>query len=196
MKTLAHFLLLLALCSLSGCLFKQPVFTEGFARIGVWAADGKNGDPRQTEFAVCAPLDGDRYLLQHPAGPSGGLLNAGGLLYEARLLHVRGRSLLQLRLLASFTDGLAKAGAERCAGVDRKRGRAKAPHPRARQRGQWKGCRRPAPAPRRSGEAIEQTLRRGDDLPPAYRRRPSRTCSEVGRLLKKFVRNKCETLFR
>ena len=81
-------------------MFKEPVFTEGFAKIdpalgGVWAADGKNGDPRQTEFAVCAPLDGDRYILQHPAGQTGGLLNAGGLLYEARLLHVRGRSLLQ-----------------------------------------------------------------------------------------------------
>jgi hypothetical protein len=112
MKTLAHFLLLLAVCSLSGCLFKEPVFTEGFAKIdpalgGVWAADGKNGDPRQTEFAVCAPLDGDRYILQHPAG------DKGSLLYEARLLHVRGRSLLQLRLLAGLTDGLATAGAER-----------------------------------------------------------------------------------
>src|SRR3954469_980069 len=88
MKTLARLLLLIAVCSLSACLFKEPVFTEGFAKIdpalgGVWATN-ENGDPRQTEFAVCAPLDGDRYILQYPAGEK------GTLLYEGRLLHVRG----------------------------------------------------------------------------------------------------------
>ena len=113
MKTLTQFLLLAAFaCFLSGCLFKDPVFTEGFAKVdpalgGVWAADGENGDPRKTEFAVCVPLDGDRSILHHPSG------GKDGIYYEARPLRVRGRSLLQLRALASFADGLPKADAER-----------------------------------------------------------------------------------
>ena len=60
-------------CSLTGCLFKEPVFTEGFSNVdgalgGVWVADDEHGDPRETEFAVSAPLDEDRYVLHHPAG--------------------------------------------------------------------------------------------------------------------------------
>jgi hypothetical protein len=99
-------------CSLTACLFKEPVFTDGFTKVdaglgGVWATEGENGDPRKTEFAVCAPLDGERFLLHYPAGEK------SGLYYEARPIQIRGRTLLQLRVLASFGDGLPKADAER-----------------------------------------------------------------------------------
>jgi hypothetical protein len=113
MRPLPRLLLLAALAGLlSGCLFKEPVFTEGFSKVdpalgGVWAADGENGDPRKMEFAVCAPLDDERYLLHSPAS------GKDGIYYEARPLKIRERTLLQLRVLASFSDGLPKADAER-----------------------------------------------------------------------------------
>ena len=109
-----HLPLLLACFAflLTSCLFKEPVFTEGFSKVdeelaGVWVADGENGDPRKNEFAVCVPLDAERYLLHYPAGEK------GGFYYEARPLEIRGRTLLQLRTLATFSDGLPKADAER-----------------------------------------------------------------------------------
>jgi hypothetical protein len=113
MKILPRLILLAALaCSFTACLFKEPVFTEGFAKAdaalgGVWATDGEDGDVRKIEFAVCAPLDDGRYLLHHPTGEK------GGLYYEARPLKIRERTLLQLRVLASFSDGLPKADADR-----------------------------------------------------------------------------------
>lgn len=112
MKTLIRLLFTLVVaCSLCACLFKQPVFTEGFVKIepgfgGVWAAEGANGDLRKMEFAVCAPLDEDRCVLHSPAGAK------DGIYYEARMLRVRDHNLLQLRLLASFNDGLPKADAD------------------------------------------------------------------------------------
>jgi hypothetical protein len=113
MKTPIRFLLVALLASfLTGCLFKEPVFDQGFSKVdpslgGVWATDGKDGDPRKIEFAVCAPLDEDRYVVNHPSAEK------GALFYEARLLKVRNRTLLQLRLLASFNDGLPKPDQER-----------------------------------------------------------------------------------
>jgi hypothetical protein len=113
MTTLLRLLILSVLtCSQTGCLFKEPVFTEGFSKAdgglgGVWVTDDQNGDPRKTEFAVCAPLDEDRYVLHHPAG------GKDGIYYEARPVRIRGHNLLQLRILASFSDGLPKADAER-----------------------------------------------------------------------------------
>lgn len=113
MRPLPHLLLLAAFaCSMTGCLFKDPVFSEGFSKTdgglgGVWASEGENGDPRKTEFAVCAPLDEDRYILHHPSG------GKDGIYYEARPIQVRGRNVLQLRALISFGDGLPKADAER-----------------------------------------------------------------------------------
>jgi hypothetical protein len=109
MKILARFILLAAFaCSFTACLFKEPVFTEGFTRTdaalgGVWATEPEEGDPRKIEFAVCAPLDDGRYILHHPSG------GKDGLYYEAMPLAVRERTLLQLRLLASFSDGLPNA---------------------------------------------------------------------------------------
>jgi len=106
------FLVTLMVGSLTGCLFKDAVFEQGFSKLdpalgGVWVSDGKDGDPRKMEFAVCAPFDDDHYVLNHPS------TEKGSLFYEARLVKVRDRSLLQLRLLASFNDGLPKADAER-----------------------------------------------------------------------------------
>ncbi len=105
-------LAVMLVCSLTGCLFKEPVFEQGFSKIdpalnGVWASEGENGDPRKVEFAVCASLDDDRYVLNHPSAEK------GSLFYEARMLKVQDRTLLQLRLLASFNDGIPKADAER-----------------------------------------------------------------------------------
>jgi hypothetical protein len=113
MKMLLRLLVALFIaCSLSACLFQQPVFTDGFSKIdpalgGVWATAREDGDVRKIEFAVCAPLDEERYLLHHPSG------GKDGIYYEARLLKVRDRSLLQMRVLATFSDGLPKADAER-----------------------------------------------------------------------------------
>lgn len=88
------------------------MFEQGFSKIdpalnGVWASEAENGDPRKMEFAVCAALDDDRYVLNHPS------TEKGSLFYEARLLKVQDHTLLQLRLLASFNDGIPKADAER-----------------------------------------------------------------------------------
>ncbi len=59
------------------------------------------------EFSVCAALDNDRYVLNHPSAEK------GSLFYEARMVKVEDRILLQLRLLASFNDGIPKADDER-----------------------------------------------------------------------------------
>ena len=113
MKILTWFILLAAFAfAFTACLFKEPVFTEGFTKTdptfsGIWATDGEDGDPRKIEFVMCAAVDDDRYFLHHPAGEK------SGLYYEARPLTIRNRTLLQLRVLASFSDGLSKADAER-----------------------------------------------------------------------------------
>lgn len=109
MKIFVRFLLLALLSfSFAACHFKEPVFTEGFAKVdpalnGVWATDGTDGDPRKIEFAVCAPLDDALYLIHHPA------TDKGSIYYDARPIVVRGRTLLQLRVLATLNNGLPKA---------------------------------------------------------------------------------------
>lgn len=113
MNSLSRTLLAAALVfTLTACNFEQPVFNDGFAKTdpalaGVWVADGENGDPRKNEFAVCAILDDERYLLHHPSG------GKDGIYYEARPLSVRERTVLQLRILATFADGIPKPGAAR-----------------------------------------------------------------------------------
>lgn len=113
MKLLIRLLLLAVVaCSFTACFFKDPVFTEGFAKVdaslgGVWATDGEDGDPRKMELALFAPLDGERSILHYPSR------DKNGIYYEARGLVIRDRTLLQLRVLASFSDGLPKADAER-----------------------------------------------------------------------------------
>ncbi len=113
MKILTRFLLLAVLLgSLSACIFREPIFSEGFVKInprlgGVWASEGDDGDPRKMEFAVCAPLDDERYILHHPMGEK------GGIYYEARPLQIRDHMVLQLRILASSASGIPKADVER-----------------------------------------------------------------------------------
>ncbi len=113
MKILTRLLFLAVLAfSFTACVFKEPIFTEGFAKTdatlgGVWATDGEDGDSRKIEFAVCAPLDDGRYILHHPSGEK------AGLYYEARPLVIRERTVLQLRVIASFNDGLPSGDAER-----------------------------------------------------------------------------------
>src|ERR1022692_3285474 len=98
MKLLARPVLVLVIASsLSGCLFKEPVYKEGFSKVdqslgGVWAKEENDGDPRKMEFAVCAALDDDRYVLHHPTAEK------GGIYYEARLLKIHDHTLLQLRV--------------------------------------------------------------------------------------------------
>ncbi len=112
MKFLARILLLAVLaCSLPACLLREPVFTEGFAKAddslgGVWENEPDEGDSRKVEFAVCAPLDDTRQMVNYPAG------GKDGLYYEVRSLAVRGRTVLQLRAIASFSDGVPKPGSE------------------------------------------------------------------------------------
>ncbi|MEQ1854189.1 MAG: hypothetical protein ABMA01_21670 [Chthoniobacteraceae bacterium] len=113
MKILTQLLLTAAMmCLCSSCLFKEPVFADGFAKTdpglpGVWVSEEEKGDPRKLEFAVVAPIDDTRLVLHHPSGEK------GGLYYEARQLGVRGRTVLQLRVLATFSDGIPKPDAER-----------------------------------------------------------------------------------
>jgi hypothetical protein len=112
MKILTRLVLAVLVCSLSACLLREPVFTEGFAKVnprlgGVWAMEGEDGDVRKTEFAVCAPLDEERYILHHPTR------DKDGIYYEARTVMVRDRMLMQLRILASFGSGIPKDDVER-----------------------------------------------------------------------------------
>jgi hypothetical protein len=113
MKILPRFILLAALaCSFTACLFKEPVFTEGFAKTdatlgGVWVMEGEGGEAPKSESAMCVPLDDGRYILHYPTN------ERNGLYYEARPLRLRERTLLQLRVLASSSDGLPPADAER-----------------------------------------------------------------------------------
>ena len=113
MKTVPRLLILVVLaCSLSACLFKEPVFTEGFVKVdaslaGVWATEDERGDPRKIWFAVCAPLDDDRQILHYAEA------DKNGFYFEVRALKIRDRSLLQLRMLASFGGGVPKPDAER-----------------------------------------------------------------------------------
>jgi hypothetical protein len=109
MKALTQFLIVAVLsCFLTACLFKEPVYSAGFSKIdpslgGVWVMEGKDGDPRKMEFTVCVPLDDDRYILHSPA------TDKDAIYYEARMLKIRDRILLQLRVLASFGGGVLKA---------------------------------------------------------------------------------------
>ena len=113
MKILARLILLAVLAwSFTACLLKEPVFTEGFAKTdaalgGVWAADSDEGDPRKVELAMCAPLDEGRYVLHYPTSEK------GGMYFEAKPLLIRDRTVLQLRALATLSDGIAKADTER-----------------------------------------------------------------------------------
>ncbi len=113
MKNVTRFLFLAMLVfSLGACRFQEPVFTDGFAKTnprfgGVWAMEGEERDPRKMDFAVCVPLDEERYILHYPTREK------DGMYYEAKPLMIRDRLLMQLRILASFSGGIPKADVER-----------------------------------------------------------------------------------
>ena len=93
----------------SSCHFEAPVFTDNFAKAdgslnGVWLAQDEEGDPRSAQYAVCARIDAERYLLHHPARGS------DSFYYEARPVKRRGRTLLQLRVLTTFKGGVPSVG--------------------------------------------------------------------------------------
>ena len=88
---------------LNACHFESAVFTDNLAKTdgslaGIWIAQDA-GDPRTAQYAVFAPIDGDRYLLHHPARSS------DSFYYEARSVKCRDRMLMQLRVLATFNGG-------------------------------------------------------------------------------------------
>lgn len=100
----------LVVLSLSACLFKEPIFTEGFTKLdpavaGVWTAEGDDNDPREREFAVVAPIGTEAYMLHYPAGEK------DGFYFEARPLKVRDREVWQLRQVAAFREGAPTAEA-------------------------------------------------------------------------------------
>lgn len=102
----------LAFGPLTSCIFKEPVFTTGFVRadnswLGVWATDGE-GDPRNVELAVFLPLDESRYVLHYPSN------DKDNFYFEARLLRVRDRDVMQLRVLGTMKGGAAKSDDDTC----------------------------------------------------------------------------------
>ncbi len=113
MKTLARLVLLAVLaCSFTACLLKEPVFTEGFAKTdstlgGVWTIEADKANPQKAELALCAPLDDTRYVIHYPA------TDKGGIYFEARPVVIRDRTVLQLRVLATLSDGIVKPDSER-----------------------------------------------------------------------------------
>ncbi|HEY1084524.1 MAG TPA: hypothetical protein VGE29_19815 [Prosthecobacter sp.] len=109
MKPLLHLLAAVVLSlGLSSCLFKEPVFTGGFVTpdadaAGVWMTEDETGDARGREFAVLAPVGNDAFMLNYPVGAK------GGSYFEVRPLKVAGKDVWQVRLAATFEDGLPKA---------------------------------------------------------------------------------------
>ena len=94
---------------LSSCLFKDPVFTEGFAKtddsiVGVWTVDEGADDPAKAELAACFKVDESNYMLHYPAS------DKDGMYFAAQPLKVNGRDLLQLRGLGSLNDRPVKPG--------------------------------------------------------------------------------------
>lgn len=93
--------------SLSSCLFKEPVFTEGFIQAdssltGVYMSEDETGDPRGREFAVLAPVGKDAFMLHYPVGTK------GSSYFEVRPLQISGKNLWQIKLVATYEDGLPK----------------------------------------------------------------------------------------
>lgn len=87
--------LFMATLALSSCIYEKPVFTRGFIRPdpawnGLWQTRAQEG---KRQMAAFLPLDGKRSLLHYPATPE-------GWYFEATSLDLRGRHLMQLKILA------------------------------------------------------------------------------------------------
>lgn len=108
MKNAVRLALAMLTLSLTSCLFKEAIFTSGFVKAdpalaGVWMAEGENKDPRERDFAVLANVGGDAYMLHYPVGAK------GGHYFEVRPLKLGDKDLWQVRLAASFDDGIPQA---------------------------------------------------------------------------------------
>jgi hypothetical protein len=110
MKPILHLLAAVALAvSLSSCLFTDPVFTQGFVKAdpslaGVWMTEDDTGDARGREFAALFPVGEDAFSLNYPVG------NKGSSYFEVRPLKLEEKDLWQVRLAATFEDGVPKNG--------------------------------------------------------------------------------------
>lgn len=96
--------------SLTSCLFQEPVFTEGFTQAdsslaGVYVGADETGDPRGNEFAVLAPFGKDTFMLHYPVGTK------GSSYFEVKPLEISGKDLWQVKLVATYEDGLPKKDA-------------------------------------------------------------------------------------
>ncbi|MEN3941132.1 hypothetical protein WJU23_07555 [Prosthecobacter sp. SYSU 5D2] len=109
MKSIIHIAALLTLSlGLSSCLFTEPVFTGGFVQsdlsaAGVWMTEDETGDARGREFAVLAPVGQDAFTLNYPVG------SKGSSYFEVRPLKVGDKDIWQVRLSATFEDGVPKS---------------------------------------------------------------------------------------
>jgi hypothetical protein len=107
--------LLWALCcvlpfAFTACLFKEPVFSEGFAKTeadlaGVWLSTEPPEAGKEAEQAVLLRIDDAKYLLHYPAR------DADGIYFLAQPLKVGGKDLLQLQALGSPKEPVIKPGA-------------------------------------------------------------------------------------
>ena len=96
---------------LSSCLFKDPVFTEGFSKtddslVGVWKVEEGADDPAKAELAACFKVDESNFMLHYPAREK------DGMYFAAQPLKVNGRDLLQLRGLGTLENRPVKSGDE------------------------------------------------------------------------------------
>lgn len=94
---------------LSSCLFKDPVFTEGFAKaddsiVGIWKIEEGEDDSAKVELAACFKVDERNYLLHYPANKE------DGIYFAAQPLKILGRDLLQVRALGSLKNRPVKPG--------------------------------------------------------------------------------------
>ena len=94
---------------LSSCLFKDPVFTEGFAKtddslVGVWTLEEGADDPAKAELAAFFKVDETNFMLHYPAREK------DGMYFAAQPLKVNGRDLLQLRGLGTLVNRPVKPG--------------------------------------------------------------------------------------
>jgi hypothetical protein len=94
---------------LASCLFKDPVFSDGFAKtddsiVGVWVAEDAADDPEKAELAACFKVDDMKYMLHYPAREK------DGVYFALQPLKLRDRDLLQVQALGTLKDGAVKPG--------------------------------------------------------------------------------------
>lgn len=97
----------LACLGLGACVLEEPVFTSGLARPansleGLWETTDANGN---VQYAALFPLGARTSLLQYP-------LATNGWWFEAQAVHLNGRDVLQLHILAGPEAKPSASGAK------------------------------------------------------------------------------------